>query len=220
MDELTPSERKSRLASVKKRLGALNGTAAKALWEYGSLFREVRDHELWKDDGSESFADWLEVEMGYSRETARRAMIVSEHFTAEMAERFGIDKLAAAVRYMAATGRDEKPGDVLALRIRVRGERGSFTTVPFPDATYRQIAEAIKLVKGAAAGDDFEVDEETAAKVERLVDALPAAPEGVKAGERVRFEKGTDGRVAVSFIGIPVDELESALKAIRKHLVG
>lgn len=209
-----------RLRSIKDRLAALSGTAARTLWEYGVLFAEVERDGLWREDDVASFDAWVEQVVGTSRETARKAMVIAEHFSADMAERFGTEKVAAAIRYLEATGRHEQPGDLLALHIRVRGDDGTYTSIPFADASYRQIREAARHVQERRrAGTSPEADPELKQRLRALSNALPEAARP-KRGPAVKLARTSDGRPGVRFGAVvPLDELESFVEALREHLV-
>ena len=96
---------------------------------------------------------------------------------------------------------------------------GRWKTIPYPDASYRQIREATRLVRGAAA-DVGPVDDTLQTKVKDLVEALPAPPPGTLRGDRVRTKVGKDGRVAVSFHAIPLDALPAFVESLTEHLIG
>jgi hypothetical protein len=210
------STRKARIRTIRSRIDALNKTAARTWCEFGSLFAEVKREELWRDDGADTFFDWLGT-IGWERESARKAMLVAANFTPEMAETYGTEKLVAAVGYLEATRREEKPGELAALQVRYPGEDGRFATVPFPKATVAQVKAATKLVTQARPEKDRP---EAVARYDQavalLVDAMPAAPAGLGKGKRVAVEVGTDGRPAVTFHAIPVDELEAFFDAVRR----
>jgi hypothetical protein len=184
----------------------------------GVRLREVRDAELWRAGGFESFQDYAERGVDVSRATAYKLMRVAREFNAPIAERYGVEKLDLGLRYLDVTPADERPGDLLATEIKLRGERGRWTTIPFHDAKTREIREAIALLEdGRQARRRVSVD--LGKRARRLAEALPAPPAGVSAGQRVRLRKARDGRVAVTFTAIPLDELEAFLRAVREHLL-
>ena len=94
--------------------------------------------------GHTSFDAWLIEFEVFSRATAYRAMRIAEEFSSAMFERFGKEKLTAAIEYLGATKQTELAGDILSLQVRIRGEDGQWTTVPFVDARPAQIREAIR----------------------------------------------------------------------------
>ena len=213
-DELTDM---GRLNAIEGRMAELDRNAAATMWEYGNLFREVAQAALYRAAGFESFPDWLEA-VGRSRKTARKLMAVAEHFNAEMASRWGTEKLYATVRYLEATRKVEEAGDAPALRFRIRDHAG-WTTVPFADASYRQIEEARRLLEESRRGKRPRPPKQILERASRLADVLPPPPKGVRRRDRVRLQSGADGRLAVSFSAIPLDELESFLVAVRDHLL-
>jgi len=159
----------------------------------------------------------LEETVDVSRQWAYRAMRVAREFNAEMAARFGIEKLNAAVAYLEATRAEEQPGDILATDLRVRGEEGRFEKVPFVEATQAQVWEAVELL-GEAKVRRVPVPKEVGQRAKALEKALPPAPQGLKRGARVRLSRGKDGRLAATFRAIPLDELEQFVEALRAHL--
>jgi hypothetical protein len=203
MTEIVDRARRERLNSIKKSLGSLDQRVARATWEWGNLLAEVERDELWREDGAATFSAWLEDEVGVSRTSAARAITVARNFNVEMAERFGTRKLAAAVAYLELTAREERPGDILALDLRIRGESGQFVTVPFVKASARQVEAACAEIRAAERGREEkarlrDLDADVRARATRLAEALPAAPKGTVRGDRVAVKKGADGRMAVS----------------------
>ena len=217
-------ERRERLKALVAELEGIDRRAARMMWDWGVRFKEIEDDELWREAGSTSFYAWCEEHTPYSPQTARRAIEVARHFSAEMTEKHGSTKLAATLNYLALTRRDEEAGDVQALEIRFRGEDGTFTTVPFAKASVRQIQSACKQLQEAAAARNERaaakaVDSSLRARIAKLSEVLPEAPKGSVRGERLQVHKGRDGEIAVSFKGIPVAELDAFVKAVKAHLI-
>ena len=209
MGELTPAERKHRLEAAKQGLADADSTLGRAAWQWGTLLKEVRDEELWREDDATSLSGWCEDVLAISRRTANRAIALSEHFTQEMAGRFGSRKLAAAIDYIELTGKLEKPGDILALEIRFRGDAGKFTTVKFPKATVKQIEGACTALRESARARaekeaQAQLETEVRAQIEAIEKDLPAAPPGTVRGDRVVAKKASDGTVALAIQGIPL----------------
>ncbi len=225
MTQLVDRARRDRLRLIKGELDRVDRDAARALWEWGMLFGEVDKAELWREDGATSFTAWVEEETPYSQQTARRAIDVARHFTAEMCERWGSTKLAAALRLMSITGRDEQPGDVTALQIRIRDDEGRYTSVKFADASAKDIQVACQqLIEGETAKKKREeakgIDQSVRAQAVRLQKVLPEAPKGTSKGDRVIVQKGRDGQVAVTFKAIPIAELRAFVDALEEHMLG
>ena len=143
-----------------------------------------------------------------SRSTAYRFMRIAEHFNAEIAKRYGPDKLEAALRYLQTTPVDEQPGDLLAAEIRIRDQSGRFETVALHDATATQIREAIALLRDAKRAGQ-RIPTKIRQRAERLIEALPPPPKGTTRGDRVRLTRGKDGNLAVSFHGIRLEDPKS-----------
>lgn len=215
---MEPIMRRDRLATADSRVRALLADAARSLWGLGQVCLEVQRDELYRDGGHADLYTWAETQHGISRNTADKAMAVAEHFGADMAERFGTEKLAATVRYLEATRKVEQAGDALSLTFRVQ-RGGRFATVPFERATYRDIDEARQLVLKSRAEKPEPLARETVARAEALAAALPPPPRGAGRGERVRVERAGDGRPMFSFRAIPEDELPAFVEALRAHLL-
>ncbi len=211
--------RTARIRQIRARLAQLTDTASRTWWEFGTLFAEVKRDELWRDDGMDTFHEWLE-RLGWERESARKAMLVAANFTPEMAEAYGTEKLSAALGYLDATKREEGPGELGALQLRFQGKSGRFETVAFPEATVAQVKAATKLVTGAQP-ERSRPDEVVRYddRVARLTEVMPAPPAGLKPAKRVEVAVGTDGRPAVTFHAVPVDELEAFFDAVRRTML-
>ena len=209
-------QRKDRLRALETQVRQLYAEAARTLWQLGQCLTEVQRDALWLESGHSSFEAWLQDFGLVSRNTAYKAMRIAEHFSGEMAERFGPEKLDAGLRYLAATKQEEKAGDLVAVDIRVRADGGKWTSVAFADATARQINEA--AVHLGQSRHARRIPADMRKRVEKLSGALPAAPKGTRQGDRVRLVRGTDGRLAVTFRSVPVDEIDAFLEAVRAAL--
>ena len=95
----------------------------------------IRREELWAAGRYRDFEDYLARAVDISRRNAYRFMRVADHFSAEIASRYGVSKLDAALRYMGATVADEQPGDILAADIRVLDADGRWVTVALHEAS-------------------------------------------------------------------------------------
>lgn len=204
----------ARLRAANATVQRLKGEGARVLYELGVALREVEEQELWRAGGHGSFTAWLE-EAEVARATARRAIEVARHFNADIAARYGFDKLALGLRYLALTDRDEQPGDLIAADLRLRGEHGRFVSVPFHEATVRQLQDAVaELVAGARprlSGKD-----DLGARLVKLSKTLPAVPRGLSpAAERVSVARSRSGKVALTFRQIPLDELGAFIAALQ-----
>lgn len=182
--------------------------AAKRFYIIGAGLARVQDEALWQAARFDSFEDYLRRGVDLSRAWAFRLMRVARQFNADIAARYGVEKLDAALAYLAATPREEAPGDLLSAELRLRGEDGRFTLVPFHDATAAQVREAARLMRDARRGGRRAHDASAMLdRAKRLATALPEAPKGIGRGERVKVQTGEDGRLALSFSAIPVDRL-------------
>jgi hypothetical protein len=209
MGELTTADRKRALAEHKNGLQNADSRLGAEAWQWGSHLAAIQDGELWREDGAATFSAWCDDELTMSRRAAMRAIALTEHFTQEMASRFGSRRLGAALNYIELTGQIEKPGDILALQIRYRGENGKLTSVPFPKATLKQIEDACAALresaraKAAKARQDG-IDDEVRAQIEAFEKLLPEAPAGSVRGDRVQARKAKDGTMTLTVQGIPL----------------
>src|SRR4051812_13967918 len=123
---MTDSVARQRLESANARVRAHMADAARSLWALGQVCREVDAERLYLEGGYASVGEWAEAEHGLARFTLTKAMAIAEHFSADMAERFGTEKLVSTYRYLQATRREEEAGDALALTFPVQ-RNGRFT---------------------------------------------------------------------------------------------
>jgi len=205
--------RRDQLEQLNHRMRAVLVEAARKLWEIGQICLTVdadRLHDL--GDFADVYA-WAHAEHSISRPTVAKAMEVATHFNAEMAARWGTEKLVSTVRYLRATKRIEAAGDATSLRFRVWRD-GKYKAIPFVDAGYRDIDDARKLVLRSAAKPPTPSDDETARRIREVGAALPPAPPGFGRVERVRVQKASDGRSVFSFHAIPEDDLPALIAGL------
>lgn len=200
------ADRRERLRAITDRIGALKGQAALVLYELGVLLAEVSHSNLFLDGGYPTLNAYLDAEVELSRATAFKAMRVARHFNAGMVERYGIDKLDAGVRYLELTRTDEQPGDLIAAKLRLRSPAGHYISVPFHEASSRQVREAAKLLSDRRP----RVPPEARDRAERVARALQVA----EVEARVSARRGRGGAALVSFRDVPVDGLEAFARAL------
>lgn len=198
---------RDRLHEINRRVAELKGRAALVLYELGALLGEVQQSELWRVGGFDSFDAWLSGAIDVSRATAWKAMRVARHFNAGMVERYGIEKLNAGLRYLELTGADEQPGDLVAADLRVRDAQGRFRSVPFHEASYREVVEAGRLLKQVRARHSGPPGD-AAAWAERVNGALAST------GGTARLRTRKDGAVLVDLRGVPLDQIAALAAAL------
>jgi hypothetical protein len=213
-----PATPRQTLTRITRELVELKGRAGHAVYEMGVRLAQVRDEELWAAGRHANFEEYVEKEVAVSRSTAYKLMRVAREFNAQIAERYGVEKLELGLRYLDHTPAEERPGDLLAADLRVRSGRGRYVSVPFHRASVHEIREAIHLLQESSAAQR-RAPASLRKQAEHLEEALPQAPAGASSGRRVRLRRTRDGRVAVTFSAIPVDELEAFLEAVRTHMV-
>lgn len=203
--------RLARLRDADHRLSHHLAEAARQWWAIGAVCLEVEREVLYAEDGYTDVWDWVQERHGMSRRTAGKAMEVARHFSAEMAERYGSEKLASTVAYLAATRRSEEVGEATALTFRVRRD-GRFRSIPFEAATYRDIDEARALVVDARQKPAPAPEPALVERARRIGEVLAALPKG--RGERVTVRRDADGRHRLTFKDVAEDELEAFARAV------
>ena len=213
-------EARAALRTITAQVQTLKGRAAAVLYELGTLLRRVEDEELWRAGGYAHFSDFLDRGVDIARSTARRAIDVTRHFNLDVAERYGFDKLARGLRYVEATGKVERPGDLIAADLRRRDARGRYFAVPFHEATGRQIDEATALVLKSRGARARKAPKDVAERVSRLTDALPEPVAGVRRrGPRVVVKENADGELSISFNDIPLAGMQTFVDAVEREMI-
>ena len=184
----------------------LKGGVGRGMYEVGVRLARILDEQLWAGRGYLSFEHYLEQGVSFSRSTAYKLIRIAREFNAEIAERYGVEKLELGLRYLEATPERERPSDLAMTDLRLRDDGGKFRSVSFHEATPSQIRDAIQLVAQSKVLRR-RISERWLHKAEQLSARLPPAPPGVHKGERVRLKRGLDGRVAISFQAIALQDL-------------
>jgi hypothetical protein len=117
------------LELLTDEIRASKNAIGRGIYDIGIRLARIHDEELWRTGRYEGFDHYLEHGVAISRRTAYRFMRIARHFNAEIAQRYGPDKLEAALGYLQATPAEEQPGDLLAAEIRIRDTTGRFETV-------------------------------------------------------------------------------------------
>ncbi len=197
----------------------LKGAVGRGMYEIGLRLARITDERLWESRGYTSFEHYLEEGVSFSRSTGYKLIRIARQFNAEIAERYGVEKLELGLRYLESTPERERPGDLVATDLRLRDSTGRFRSVSFHEATPSQIRDAIHLLAETRASRQRlpELWEERASE---LASALPPAPPGVHRGKRVRVQRGRDGRLALSFHAIAVEDLAAFLAESERTLLG
>jgi hypothetical protein len=202
----------SEILRCKERIG-------RDLYGIGVRLLAIQERELWRAGGHDSFESYLEKQVDISRRNAYRFMRVAEHFNAQIAARYGVTKLDAALKYLAATAADEQPGDLLAAEIQIRDGSGRFRVVPLHEASAAQIDEATRLLEQSRQSQRRgRISKTWRSRADRLEERLPPALPGAARGRRVRLKQAADGRLSISFLAIPVDDLATFLAALGDDL--
>ena len=209
MDELS---RAGRLAEADERMSRHVAEMARHWWGMGQVAREVDREELYKEGGFPDVFAWAFLRHRVGEVTVRKAIDVAAHFSAEMAEAHGSEKLASTLDYLQATRKVEQIGEATALTFRVK-RQGRFASIPFSSATYRDIDEAKRLVESANAPKPPVFTPALVARAEALAAALPGLPRGA-GGKRVEIRRDADGRERLTFRSVDPEGLEAFARAI------
>lgn len=210
---LTPSA--VAISRLSRQAQALAADIAEHFYELGRIFAHIVDGERYREAGSETFADYVRDEVGLSRATAYRAMDLYRNYSAGVARRFRISKLEAGLAYLRATPRQERPGDLIAATLRIRGQGGRFVRRKFIDASVKEIHQATALVLAENYGRT--VPARLRKRVARLAQKLPEAPARLVRGDRIRMQRDEKtGDYFASFIAIPVNELDEYIAFLRE----
>lgn len=210
-------DRRSRLHELENQARDHYDQAARSLWSVGQCLLEVRNEELWREDGHGTFDAWLASDrLPWSRGSGYKAMRIAEHFNGDMAGRFGTEKLDAAVSYLNATAKEERPGDLLALKVQLRGEDGKWKIVPFIDASAAQIRQAVHNL--GVRRRNTRLPAQLHDRVTRFNGALPTVSAAFET-TRVALKRRRDGTLMLRMDGVPVDDLELFVVALRAHLL-
>lgn len=202
----------------------LQSDIGRNLYELGRLLVEVRDHERYGERGYASFGDFAEGELDMARSSAYRTIDIYHHFSPTIAARYGPEKLEAGVALIRATPADERPGDIVAERLRLRAPSGRFVHKTFHDATAAEVWDAVALLAEAKEGRD-RIPRALTHRIERLAQRLPGAPRALRAGKRIRLRRDRkSGDVYATFAVIPLsaaalDEFVAVVHEL-KRLVG
>lgn len=184
----------------------LKGAVGRGMYEVGVRLNRIAGERLWESRGYVSFEHYLEEGVWFSRSTGYKLMRIARQFDAEVAERYGVEKLELGLRYLEATPERERPNDLVLTDLRVRDAGGRFRSVSFHEATPSQIREAIQLAAERKL-NRHQLPETWEQLASELGAALPPPPPGVRRGSRVSLKRGRDGRLAISFHAVAVDDL-------------
>jgi len=187
----------------------------------------VAEFKLFEARGHDTFEGYADEVLGLSRDSAYQYVRVSGAFSETMAESHGVEKLDRLLRYFAATPERDGPEDAPGLTIRVPKEGGGMIEKPFAQTSLQELRAATGAERAAqrdevAGGDgaaevartlDADARREVQGAQEAAIDeALGRAAEGVE----VRVMAATRGASTVSLRGVPLEQADAALAALRK----
>ncbi len=213
MPDLT---RRHRLTDLEAQIRQHYAEAARNLWRTGRALAEVRDEELWRDGGFPGFDAWLQSAGLLGRSSAYKAMLIASEFSEDQAARFGTEKLAAGVRLLTATAKQELPGDLLAGNVTIRNSDGTFDSVPFVEASSTQLLQAAAQLGHTRRQRG--VPKDLRSKLELLHRDLAKAKPSLKA-TKVAARQDKQGRVLVSVSAMPLEDFEEFVVALRARLL-
>lgn len=74
----------------------LKGAVGRGMYEVGVRLGRIADERLWASRGYTSFEHYLEEGVSFSRSTGYKLLRIARQFDAEVAERYGVEKLRNA----------------------------------------------------------------------------------------------------------------------------
>jgi len=210
---LGPPAPRATLDTLTHELVNLKRDVAKNLHAMGVRLTRIKKDALWEQGDYTGFDDFLERGVALGRTTAYELIRISRSFAEPVAEQHGYDKLRAAMSWMATAPKEEQTGDVFSSPIKLRDDSGRFEIKPMHDATATEIREATEILRDARAGS-ARITRDVKDRIRRLETQLPEAPRGTQSGQRIRLRRGRDGKIAVTFQAIPLDELRAFISAL------
>jgi hypothetical protein len=200
----------ARLTALTRELRTLKAQVARDLWRMGARLNEVRAEALYEAGGYPSFASWCAAELDLSSRTAARAIRIHMTFAEPVAEQQGIDKLEAIAGYLAVTPKEELPGDVFQLEVRLRDTDGRFFRKPIRQATTAEVREATALLKAVRAP---KVARDWRDRARDWSGKLPG-----KGSNRVAVRADERGEPVFSFRSVPKEGLRELAAQIQAFL--
>lgn len=202
------------LDTLTHELVDLKRDVAKNLHAMGVRLARIKEEALW-EQGYTGFDDYLARGVELGRTTAYELIRISRSFAEPVAAQHGYDKLRAAISWMATAPKEAQTGDVFSSPIKLRDDAGRFETKPMRDASATEIREATELLRDARAGS-ARITQEVKERLRHLETQLPDAPQGTQSGQRIRLRRGRDGKIAVTFQAIPLDDLRAFISALQR----
>lgn len=105
----------------------------RTFWDIGARLEEVRDGQLFRALGYETFVDYIDAELGVEATQAYKMVRIVKSYVRGDAELIGLERAAALIRYARHAGVD--PG-LIVRENRAVGDK------PVRDATVREITVA------------------------------------------------------------------------------
>jgi hypothetical protein len=207
-----PAER-ARLDMLTREIVERRGKVGRGLYEIGIRLALIAKDKLWRGGAHDSFEDYLASEVQFSRSTAYRLIRIARAFDARIVARHGVEKLDLAVRYLKAA-KVPPNGNAMSTPLRVRDSGGKYIKRTLDDASSDEIQAALRAQRQQPT--QRPIPGRLRENMRELEARLPAAPAGSHRGSRIRLRSARDGRIAVSFHAIPVDELAAFIKALQE----
>ena len=208
-------ELRQRLRSAEAQLGALEANIGRDFYEMGRIYFETRRDKVYRVDGFKSLKQWVEGRTGRSLTTVNLAISIYENYSPRIAARYGPEKLEAGVAWLRATPEEERPGDLVAAKLRLRGEAGRFVHKRFHDAKAVEVWDAVALLEEAKKGR-ARIPRKLRDQVAAFTEKLPPGPKGVRSDSRIRLRRDAkSGGIFVTFTGIPLSSLDAFAAVVR-----
>ena len=208
------------LARETRQILKLKEDIAVSFWDLGQRLLRVRDRVLYTHDGFVSFEQYLSKGVSIPRTTAYRVMDLARNFSRVLARKHGQSKLVASIELSKATPEQDRPIDVLAYQIEVRGPDGKMQFKPFKDVTGQEIKLAAarikrRLSKKPQVGSPPAISAQFAWQAEARRALRAIAP---RAEFKIVTGKGRDPKIKLTLSKVPRSRLREALERLARAL--
>ena len=204
------------LARETRRILRLKEEISTRFWDLGQSLLRVHDRVLYTHDGFVSFEQYLSRGVSISKTTAYRLMDLSRNFSRALARKHGQTKLVASIELAKVTPEKDRPIDVLAYQIEVRGIDGKMQLKPFIEVSGQEIKRAAarirrRLRKKQQLASAPAIFLQPTWQKEALRSLRAIAP---RADFKISTGKGADPELTLTLSGLPRSRLREALERL------
>lgn len=210
---LSKKDAKRALARLTSQLRALKRDADENFWQIGRRLATASDLSLHEAAGYGSIGEYVEAEVGIGRAQAFVYMRVAGSFSESVATAYGVERLERGLRYIAKTPEDERPEDLLELRIPVPNDDGEVKRKLFEDCNVADLKRATSALVAEPARVPREVRDRIA-RADQSLDELVGEDAARRASVGLRVDASGDALVDVR--GVPYAMARAVLKALSR----